>query len=210
MASSEAEVVPVSQQHCQYCGQAFEGRNIDRLTGLLDRWGWEDRAERLLADRRALPQVLLIIDLDRFKEINDTYGHLAGDQILRTAAAGIAKGVRRGDIVGRYGGDEFLVLLPGDATQGCSVAHRIRHQLRVTPVTALDTDGEPVIVEGLTASIGMATHTGAFHSPLPELLRRADGALLSAKRHGRDRVEMAERPPRLAPAVPEAPAALAS
>jgi hypothetical protein len=102
-----------AEQCCKSCGQLLGYRSTDKLTGLLDRWGWDASAPQAFA--RAVGQrrstALLIVDLDWFKLVNDEFGHPAGDAVLRSTAAVLRNASREGDLVGRYGGDEFLMLL---------------------------------------------------------------------------------------------------
>jgi diguanylate cyclase len=129
---------------------------------------------------------VLMLDLDRFKSVNDTYGHAAGDAVLAQFADLLAGRVRAGDFVFRYGGEEFLVLLSDvTAPQARQVAEKIRsrladHPFRIDEATAIH----------VTASIGVALHDG--HPDYLRVVSRADEALATAKRQGRDRVVLAE------------------
>jgi diguanylate cyclase (GGDEF)-like protein len=145
----------------------------DELTGLANRRRWEHELPRELsrAKRTDAPMSLAILDLDHFKAYNDTYGHPAGDRLLRSAAAAWSERLRSTDVLARYGGEEFAVLLPGcDAASAARVAEAMRASV---PDTA-------------TCSIGIATWDG--HETADELLARADAALYAAKGGGRDRV----------------------
>jgi diguanylate cyclase (GGDEF)-like protein len=136
------------------------------------------------ARRRRAPLSVTVLDIDHFKTINDTHGHQAGDAVLRDIALRIRGALRAGDSVGRYGGEEFLVLMPdcgpGD---GVEVAERIRSAVSLTPV-ALD-GGDPVDV---TLSAGIASSDGT-DCDADTLVREADLALYQAKALGRNRVE---------------------
>jgi two-component system cell cycle response regulator len=128
---------------------------------------------------------IILIDLDHFKDVNDSYGHLAGDAVLKEAARRIAGSVRPYDTVGRYGGEEFLVVAPSCDSAGIlGLAERIRKRIESAPV---GTEGGPVAV---TASCGVAINRG--HKPLDSqaLLRLADEALYRAKELGRNRSEV--------------------
>ena len=155
----------------------------DGLTGLLNRTAVIDALEEELAraERRDIGVGVLVADLDHFKKINDTYGHLAGDAVLREAARRMEDMVRTYDRVGRYGGEEFLVVLPDCQSEDLmEVAERIRARLAASPIHA---DGDMVPV---TASIGASWVRGRCESDA--LVRSADEGLYEAKRGGRNRV----------------------
>ncbi|RZS40737.1 diguanylate cyclase (GGDEF)-like protein [Herbihabitans rhizosphaerae] len=180
---------------CTACGQPMGYRTRDKLTGLLDRWSWDEAASDVLDKTADQPSVLLLLDLDRFKQINDVHGHLVGDDVLRAVAAVIRDVVRQVDVVGRYGGhggDEFLLLLPAtDRTRGEKVAHRILACAQAAAVSTRSVDGRPLVVEGLSASVGGAVRPPGRTDDLVQLVREADGALMHAKRTGRSRVAFA-------------------
>lgn len=155
---------------------------IDHLTGLADRGGFLAALEETLALQGLEEPVLLLLDLDRFKAVNDAHGHPAGDALLMSAGGRIRAAVRRDDLVGRLGGDEFAVLLRPSAT--AEEAARIAERL-------VDLLGRPFLVEGrvaqVGASVGVARSTaGAWNSA--QLMKRADLALYAAKARGRGRV----------------------
>ena len=155
----------------------------DVLTGLLNRGTvLEIFARELERSRRTrVPMAVLMLDLDHFKRINDTYGHLAGDAVLKEAATRLLHAVRSYDSVGRYGGEEFLVVLPGcDSHQALRTAERIRCAIAQRPVDARDAQIE------FTASIGLTLSASSQHSA-NEVLAVADAALYQAKNSGRDR-----------------------
>jgi len=165
----------------------------DSKTGLVDATFWHDVAERELARSRRLVSTVgvLLLDLDHFKVINDTYGHLAGDRVLRAIADTVKHSVRSYDLVGRFGGEEFAVLLPGVGTDEVrATAERIRFDIARLEVAVIDRGGEARVITGLTASVGAAVFpdTGTELSPL---LLAADEALYRAKDAGRDRVATA-------------------
>ena len=131
------------------------------------------------------PLSLLMIDIDHFKRVNDTYGHLAGDAVLKGVAGLIARALREDDLPARYGGEEFAVMMPGTGSaEARRVAERIRERLEATGIPAR---GRSVSV---TASIGVATCTLEMKR-YEELVERADNALYQAKAQGRNRVVMA-------------------
>lgn len=146
---------------------------------------------RELAAHRGRPLAIIIADLDRFKSINDNFGHLAGDKVLRAVTARIRAVARRDDVVGRYGGDEFMVVLRGASP---ATARRIAERLRAKVGSeAIDIGGRAVTVT-LSAGITVATPRDSVET----LVARADAALYQAKRSGRDRVIAATRAPAVA------------
>ncbi|WP_448206517.1 GGDEF domain-containing protein [Azospirillum sp. sgz302134] len=161
---------------------------IDPLTGAYNRRAFFAHAERelLRAQRTGSPTALLLLDLDRFKRINDGFGHLAGDALLRTFAATVTARLRASDLFGRYGGEEFCLLLPDtDRTGALALAECLRANVAAQ---ALEFDGQRIAV---SVSIGVAEcRSGA---DLDTALADADNALYQAKRNGRDQVVVAER-----------------
>jgi diguanylate cyclase (GGDEF)-like protein len=136
------------------------------------------------AARTAHPLAVAMIDLDRFKEFNDRHGHAAGDQCLRRVARDVRHTVRKVDLVARFGGEEFLVVMPdADLDTGLLVAHRLRDRL-ATP-TQLNLPNERWIV---TASVGVAATVPTSDTGWEKLVSRADAELYRAKRAGRNRV----------------------
>jgi len=166
----------------------------DSKTGLVDATFWHDVAERELQRARRLGSTVgvLILDLDHFKLINDTYGHLAGDRVLRAVADALKHSVRSYDLVGRFGGEEFAVVLPGVANgEVRATAERIRYEIASLHIVVLDRLGESQVVAGLTASVGAAVYPDTA-TELSPLLLAADEALYQAKSNGRDRVATAQ------------------
>ena len=163
---------------------------LDALTGLLNRSSLEARVREIEQQARLTggPVSLIVLDLDEFKRVNDTYGHERGDAVLRDVAYEIRKALRSFELVYRIGGEEFLVLLPGvELTEAAQIAERMR---------AAVSEARPGELE-LTVSAGVAAQSGA-EIEYEELFRAADAALLEAKRGGRDRVEVAGLVPELA------------
>jgi diguanylate cyclase (GGDEF)-like protein len=159
---------------------------IDALTGLANRRHMEHEAHRLFAAarRRSEPVGACMVDLDRFKSINDTHGHPAGDEVLKAAAGRIEGAVRAEDIVGRWGGEEFLVLLVSANVQTAStVGERIRAAVGARSIAL--PDGSEVSV---TASVGYAS---AREDGPDQLIARADRALYAAKHAGRNQTAAA-------------------
>jgi diguanylate cyclase (GGDEF)-like protein len=173
--------------------QLVNASRIDTKTGLLNAGTWEREAatEVARAVRTHTPLAVALIDIDHFKAVNDSFGHLAGDRALRTVARALAIPLREYDLVGRFGGEEFALLLPQTkALDACRIAERIRTHIESMPITVSDdTDAEPV---RLSISIGVAALGARWDSTsgaqLTELLAAADGALYQAKRKGRNRV----------------------
>ncbi len=156
----------------------------DAKTGLLNATAWQREADAEIsrALRASESLALLLADVDHFKRVNDTYGHLAGDDVLRGLAGELRQQVRGSDVVGRFGGEEFVVLLPHtDADEACKIAERLRQRASVMDVYA---DNAAMNV---TISIGIAI-LGVHGTDLFELLAAADLALYRAKDAGRDRV----------------------
>lgn len=150
----------------------------DPLTGVANRRAWLAGARRRI-DRHG-PSTVLLVDLDHFKLINDRFGHEVGDDVLRAAAAQLGAAAGVDAWVGRLGGEEFAVLVPGDVRQGEERAHRLREGLRGMAAPPRATGLE------VRASIGIAAIS--VGAELPRALRAADDALYRAKRDGRDRV----------------------
>ncbi len=143
--------------------------------------------EMALARRSGVPFAVLLLDLDRFKKINDTYGHAAGDLVLQQAADLVTGSVRAGDFVFRYGGEEMLVVLVEvDKEQALQVAESIRQKFAAEPLRI--GDGQTTSV---TTSIGIATYNG--HPDYETMLKDADGALYEAKEAGRNRCVVSGR-----------------
>ena len=162
----------------------------DDLTGALVRRAFTNVITAVLAERRrtGAPVTLLVVDVDQFKSVNDTFGHLAGDDALRLVVGVIREQLRPGQYVGRYAGDEFVILLPGlDADGGRAIAEDIR---RTTAELAIPLRDQPDRTMSVTLSVGVATapqHGETFEA----MFSAADRALFEAKREGRDKVVVA-------------------
>ena len=165
----------------------------DPKTGLSNATWWHEVAQREFERARRFDEqiAVLIADLDRFKRINDVYGHLAGDVVLRRVAGVFSAQVREYDVVGRFGGEEFVVVLPSTGPeQAGQIAERLRDQVAALDLEVEDTAGRLRGVQGLTVSIGLACYP--IHGrDLEDLLRMADAALYAAKAAGRNRVRSA-------------------
>jgi two-component system cell cycle response regulator len=159
--------------------------HTDPLTMVLNRRALVSRLSAEVERARRYDSVvtILMIDLDHFKGVNDTYGHPAGDQVLRDVAQLLQHEVRSVDIVARYGGEEFIIVLPETASEGAvAFAERIRERIEGR---MFESTGHSLL---LTASIGVATFPSARVSSMEDLIARADEALYRAKAEGRNRV----------------------
>ncbi len=162
----------------------------DALTGLANRRQFE---ERLLAEvdrtrRFPAPLGLMMLDIDHFKQVNDRFGHQAGDDVLRAVAGAVSACARDIDVAARYGGEEMAVLLPGADTAGAlAAAERLRKAVQELDTGIRDADGDPVRV---TVSLGVAS-LGEGPADGDDLVAQADAALYRAKRAGRNRSEAA-------------------
>ena len=169
------------------CSMSIEMAITDALTGLLQPPLHGDPSRRRWSSRpssRGKPLTVLVLDIDYFKSINDTYGHDAGDDVLREFAVRIRKSIRGIDLACRYGGEEFVVVMPEtDMAVATMVAERLRRRIA----------GEPFPIQQgartieVTISIGIAA-LGSADDNAASVLKRADQALYRAKRDGRNRV----------------------
>jgi diguanylate cyclase (GGDEF)-like protein len=161
----------------------------DPLTGLLNRRAFAEHGATMLerAGRSGRPVAAMLLDIDHFKRINDTYGHTAGDHVLASFAAILRGCLREGDVLGRLGGEEFAVLLEGCAREDAEgIAERVRAAFAATAVDLYD--GRRIVA---TVSIGLAASKVPPYA-VEQLVNRADKALYAAKAGGRDRVALAE------------------
>jgi diguanylate cyclase (GGDEF)-like protein len=161
----------------------------DPLTGLLNRRGFFEAAEDLMATRRrprTAPISALVFDLDRFKAINDQNGHATGNAVLQLFARVVRETLRATDLVGRLGGEEFVALLPGTALETAVAAERVRAALAAAAILRR---GQRIAA---TVSVGIAS--GSPTTPIDALITRADDALYRAQQNGRNRVEIAVDP----------------
>lgn len=160
----------------------------DPLTGLLNRGTILERLDNLLAlsKRTGNPLGVILADIDFFKVINDSLGHLVGDEVLREVARRLQAQTRSGDNLGRYGGEEFLfVLYPCSSEEVVKAAERFRRAVADSPILA---GGEVPSDINVTISLGISTLTGGMDVRLEALLKRADDALYLSKIGGRNRV----------------------
>ena len=169
--------------------QLEELATIDHKTGLLNVAAWHEHARRELvrAEREAASFGVLMVDLDHFKRVNDTYGHLAGDEVLRAVAQMLESEIREYDSAGRFGGEEFAVLIPDSSPPDVvSIAERLRRRVTELEIVA-PTDAGSRTINGLSASIGVAVYPSSG-TTLEQLLLTADSAVYTAKSNGRNQV----------------------
>jgi diguanylate cyclase (GGDEF)-like protein len=153
--------------------------NTDSLTGLLNREGLHAAAQDKLAGIERV--AVLVLDLDHFKQINDRHGHLTGDDVLRAVAGRARRALRDSDLLGRFGGEEFVAVLPGaPESAAVAAAERVRASVGDHPVSTR------MGRVNVTVSIGVVSSSG----PLVDLIARADMALYEAKADGRNRVRV--------------------
>ena len=160
-----------------------ELRRVDALTGLYGRGHWQEQAEAALRHHVATgePACLLMMDVDHFKQINDEHGHTAGDEVLRVLARVVQSAVRSSDSAGRYGGDEFAIVLPAmRAADAAALAERIRKHTEAVRLRHL-----PAL--RLTCSLGIAP-AQPHYANVSDWINAADAALYAAKKAGRNRV----------------------
>jgi diguanylate cyclase len=164
----------------------------DPLTSLANRKRFDTELERRLSDPAATQAgiCLLLLDIDHFKRLNDTYGHMAGDEVLRAVAHALKQQVKRDGMAARLGGEEFAVILPGmELRTAAAAAEHIRGRLTAMHFMKRST-GESI--GRVTLSGGIAAHRGGETSWT--LLQRADSCLYAAKRHGRNRLVCEDDP----------------
>ncbi len=166
------EALRVQATHDALTGSWNHGAIIDMLQLELDR-----------AQREGTSTGVVLVDLDHFKRVNDTYGHLTGDAVLQEAAERMTRVLRRSDVLGRYGGEEFLVVLPGcEAPDAQALAERLRQCIACGPAAT------PMGKISFTISLGVTTTGKSETMEVAAVLQRADEALYQAKREGRNRV----------------------
>jgi diguanylate cyclase (GGDEF)-like protein len=158
----------------------------DTLTGILNRGSIAEALQNELAraSREQYPVAVLLSDVDRFKSINDTYGHQAGDAVLHETAQRMKSAMRRYDFIGRYGGEEFLIVLPGCDGSG---AYAQAERIRLAMSQELFTLGANAV--SVTCSVGVSWRAEPSQFDATALIREADLALYTAKARGRNRVE---------------------
>jgi diguanylate cyclase (GGDEF)-like protein len=168
--------------------------STDEKTGLFNARGWHRLAVETLswAERDEGTGAVVMVDVDHFKKVNDTYGHLAGDDVLTAIAGVLTKTVRDYDAVGRFGGEEFVILLRDITTEDAvRVAERIREAVSWMRVPAVTLGGRTEVVRGLSVSIGVAPYPDVGLA-LDKLLGAADTAVDFAKHYGRNQIRLAD------------------
>lgn len=181
LAASKQQVEKLHQE----LESAREEALIDPLTGALNRRGFEAKVQNILSDKAATDKgfCLLMADIDHFKKINDAYGHLFGDNVIRAIAGALKSKIKGQDSVARWGGEEFAVLLPETTKSGArAVAEQIRRSIERGKIHRLGTHEQ---IGGITISIGVAAYTSG--GSIVELLDQADQALYLSKEQGRNR-----------------------
>lgn len=181
---SFAATVTAAIRNAQLHSEVQKLAITDALTGLYNRRGLFELGEREIerAHRFGRPLTAIMVDIDYFKQVNDNFGHAVGDEVLKLAAIALTNSVRKVDIIGRYGGDEFVILLPEiDLDSGMIVAERLRARVKSS---ALQT---PIARVAVNISLGIAGITDGMLD-LKSLLERADHALYQAKLSGRDQI----------------------
>lgn len=156
----------------------------DQLTGVFNRRGFEEQSRKMfsLAKQKKMPITIVVADIDHFKSINDSYGHGVGDEAIKSFADLLQMGIRESDVLGRVGGEEFVILLPNTELESAiKLVERVREEVATTPVQC---EKENIT---MTASFGVAQFGVNAHS-MREILANADGALYQAKNAGRNQV----------------------
>lgn len=180
--------VAVSKQELQKANDQLKDLSrLDRLTGLYNRGYWEEQlSQEFMRQRRsAVSTSLVMFDIDHFKKVNDDYGHQSGDEVIKMVAQVVQDTIRASDIAGRYGGEEFAIILPDtQPTDAVQLAERLREHIEAQVV---ETQEERIQV---TISLGVAGWTSEF-GDYAEWINSADQALYQSKENGRNQVTLA-------------------
>ncbi|NPB09978.1 MAG: GGDEF domain-containing protein [Thermodesulfobacteria bacterium] len=177
------EVIGLLKDLYQICRKLYDQATIDFLTGLYNRRAFEKQlelaVERARRDRSTFS--LILLDLDHFKRVNDLYGHLVGDEVLRKVGSLIRSTMRKVDIPARYGGEEFAIILPGTGFEGAlSAAWRLKKRIEETN---FGTEERPIHI---TASMGLGTYRPLENLSARDFLEKVDRFLYAAKNRGRN------------------------
>ncbi|GAA0572203.1 GGDEF domain-containing protein [Kribbella sandramycini] len=190
--------ITLTAQRALLLGQLESEAQTDPKTELTRVDWWRRQTEEMLRGSRSQgePMAVLLIDIDHFKQVNDRHGHLVGDEALRAVATILRSAIRVKDVIGRFGGEEFVIALPDTGIDEATVtADRLRNAVAASPLAAMcagvldDPDLDPDTFQ-LTVSIGVAVYP-ADGVTVDELLQRADRAMYAAKAAGRNRVRLA-------------------
>lgn len=173
----------VMNQKARQAGENFNlmlSNTTDPLTGVPNRRELDRHLERVMVKMN--PLSVIMVDIDHFKRVNDTYGHEAGDRVLRSFSLTVKGSIRPSDLLGRYGGEEFLVICSADLDEAAEIAERVREAVISSPVRVSENQSISI-----TASFGVAQYLPGDSTPA--VVNRADKALYFAKQNGRNRVE---------------------
>lgn len=175
----------VAYENAQLFSKVQTLAQLDELSGVANRRHFFELSERAFADARQHrnPLSAMMLDIDHFKQVNDRFGHASGDDVIRAVAQRIAAAIGSGDLVGRYGGEEFALVVQAPLHAAAELAERLRTVISEAPIT---TAAGPISV---TASVGVA-ELSPEDADLGRLLQRTDAALYEAKRLGRDRISV--------------------
>lgn len=169
--------------------KVLELARTDSLTGTLNRRAFMEKLDEELerAARKKIPLSLLMTDIDHFKRVNDQYGHIAGDQVLKQFVSLMAQIIRPYDFIGRYGGEEFILCLPDcSINQGRDIAERMRSKIETTPMQ-ISQNRPPIHI---TSSFGISSFNSTDEHNAESLIKKADDALYAAKKDGRNCVRV--------------------
>ncbi len=177
------KLLPLLRELWSICKQLEKQATVDFLTGLYNRRFFKHQLELAIerAKRYKIPFSLIILDIDHFKRINDQFGHLVGDQVLKEVAKLIKQNIRKVDIPARYGGEEFVVIIPGTGIEGAiSAAKRLRKSIESH---RFGTSEQPIRI---TVSMGVSTYSPFSPLSAEEFLAKVDQLLYAAKEKGRN------------------------
>jgi diguanylate cyclase (GGDEF)-like protein len=186
IAAAFGSQAAIAYDNARLFRQVEQLATIDGLANIYNRRHFMELAGREVASARRhdRPLAAIMLDIDHFKRVNDTYGHATGDQVIRVVAERLTAGIRSEDLLGRYGGEEFALLILDDEAGAADLAERLRRAVEVQPIP---TEDGPVPV---TISVGVSIRVPSDTGPDP-IFARADGALYRAKQNGRNQVALA-------------------